>query len=87
MKSSTDGKLTTFMQPSGYANGMRFDRTGHLSPRADEKNEMWTIDVATKKATVLFRTTTASCSTGRTTSGCSRRPGRIYFTDPFYQRK
>ena len=29
-KYDTDGKLTTFMQPSGYANGMSFDGKGHL---------------------------------------------------------
>src|SRR5207244_4125964 len=49
MKYDTAGVLTTFMQPSGYANGMTFDNQGHLIACADEKNEMWSIDVATKK--------------------------------------
>ena len=51
MKYDTAGTLTTFMQPSGYANGMTFDGKGHLIAAADEKNEMWSIDIATKKAT------------------------------------
>jgi hypothetical protein len=37
------------MQPSGYANGMTHDWKGHLLAAADEKNEMWSIDVATKR--------------------------------------
>ena len=36
------------------ANGMCFDGQGHLIACADEKNELWSIDVATKKVTVLF---------------------------------
>ena len=56
MEYDTAGKLTTFMQPSGYANGMTFDEHGQLIACADEKNEMWSIDPATKKVTVLFNT-------------------------------
>ena len=54
MKYDTAGKLSTYMQPSGYANGMTFDEKGNLIACADEKNEMWSNDVASKKATPLF---------------------------------
>ena len=84
----TTGKLTTFLQPSGYANGMTFDPDGHLIAAADEKNEMWSIDVATKKATVLF----GGAYEGRLLNGpndvwVDPQTRRIYFTDPYYQRK
>jgi len=38
-----DGKLSTFLQPSGRANGMFMDHKGNLLVCADEKNELWSI--------------------------------------------
>jgi gluconolactonase len=82
------GKLTTFMQPSGYANGMTFDPDGHLIAAADEKNEMWSIDVATKKSTVLFGGSyEGTLLNGPNDVWVNPRTRRIYFTDPYYQRK
>src|SRR5687768_17264713 len=46
---STDGKLSTFMQPCGRSNGLCFDKQGRLWACADEKNELWRIDVKTKE--------------------------------------
>src|SRR5262249_13946927 len=43
MKWSTDGKLSTFLQPAGRANGMYFDAKGNLIACADEKTELWSI--------------------------------------------
>ena len=43
MKWSVDGKLSTFMQPAGRANGMFFDAQGNLIACADEKTELWSI--------------------------------------------
>src|SRR5512140_3852770 len=43
MKWSTEGDLTTFMQPSGRSNGLAFDKDGNLWSCADEKNELWKI--------------------------------------------
>jgi gluconolactonase len=54
LKWSVDGKLTTFMQPCGRANGLSFDREGQLWACADEKNELWRIDPA-GKATVVVK--------------------------------
>ena len=43
MKWSVDGKLSTFLEPSGRANGMNFDPHGNLIACADEKTEVWRI--------------------------------------------
>ncbi|RPJ84057.1 MAG: SMP-30/gluconolactonase/LRE family protein, partial [Acidobacteria bacterium] len=54
MKWSTDGQLSTFMQPAGRANGMFFDRKGNLLACADEKTELWSI-APDDKITVLAK--------------------------------
>src|SRR5215472_4390162 len=41
MKWSLDGKLSTFLEPAGRANGMYFDPQGNLLACADEKTELW----------------------------------------------
>jgi gluconolactonase len=87
MKYDTAGVLTTFMQPSGYTNGMTFDNQGHLIAAADEKNEMWSIDVATKKVTVLFNTYEGKLLNGPNDVWVHPTTSRIYFTDPYYQRR
>jgi gluconolactonase len=87
MKYDTSGVLTTFMQPSGYANGMTFDNAGHLIACADEKNEMWSIDVATKTVTVLFSKYEGKLLNGPNDVWVHPTTGRIYFTDPYYQRR
>src|SRR5689334_12317053 len=87
MEYDRTGRLTTFMQPSGYANGMTFDENGQLIACADEKNEMWSIDPATKKATVLFNTYEGKLLNGPNDVWVQPRTGRIYFTDPYYARK
>src|ERR1041385_553208 len=43
MKWSVDGKLSTFMQPAGRANGMYFSKSGYLVACADEHTELWAI--------------------------------------------
>jgi gluconolactonase len=87
MKYDTAGHLTTFMQPSGYANGMTFDNEGHLIAAADEKNEMWSIDVATKTPTVLFSRYDGKLLNGPNDVWVSPTSGLVYFTDPYYPRK
>jgi gluconolactonase len=44
LKWSVEGKLSTWMQPCGRANGLSFDQEGFLWACADEKNELWRID-------------------------------------------
>src|SRR5580698_8598037 len=52
MEWSAAGKLSTFLQPSGYANGMYFDAKGNLIACADEHNALWSI-APDKSVTVL----------------------------------
>jgi hypothetical protein len=54
MKWSTDGQITTFLQPCGRANGLYFDHKGNLLACADEKNALWSISPS-KQVTVLVK--------------------------------
>ena len=84
LKWSTDGKLSTFMQPCGRANGLSFDKEGQLWACADEKNEMWRIDPAGKPTVVVKN------YQGKLLNGPNdvwiRPSGGLYFTDPYYKR-
>ena len=51
--SVAEKKLSVFMHPSGYANGMSFDSKGNLIACADERNELWSISI-TKTETVPY---------------------------------
>jgi len=79
-----DGKISTFMSPSGRANGMYFDSKGNLIACADEKNQLWSIS-PDGKVTVLV-----SNYNGKLLNGPNdvwvHPNGSIYFTDPFYKR-
>jgi gluconolactonase len=82
---STDGKLSTFLQPAGRANGLCFDAKGDLWACADGKNELWRIQPADKKVEVVLK-----AYDGRIFNGPNdlwfRPDGGLYFTDPYYQR-
>jgi hypothetical protein len=43
LKWSTDGTLSTSLQPCGRSNGLCFDDKGNLWACADEKNEQWIV--------------------------------------------
>ena len=81
----TDGKLTTFMQPCGRSNGLCFDNKGRLLACADEKNELWSIDPATKHVTVLVKAYNGKLLNGPNDVWV-HPDGSIYFTDPLYKR-
>ena len=85
LKWSTDGKLTTFLSPCGRSNGLCFDKDGTLWACADAQNELWKIDVKTKKKTVVVK-----AHGGKLLNGPNdvwvRPDGGAYFTDPFYKR-
>src|SRR6266576_6373710 len=55
LKWSVDGKLSTFLEPAGRSNGLCFDQQGRLWACADEKNELWRIDVATGEHNVMAK--------------------------------
>lgn len=81
----TDGKLSTFMQPAGRANGMYFDRRGNLIACADERNELWSI-APDGKVRVLVKDYQGKLLNGPNDVWVHPRGG-IYFTDPYYQRQ
>ena len=82
---STDGKLSTFLEPCGRSNGLCFDKEGRLWACADEKNELWRIDVKTKEKTVLVKEHDGKLLNGPNDIWV-RPDGGAYFTDPFYKR-
>ena len=51
-KYDIEGKLSLFMDKTGRANGMYFDKSGRLIACADDQNELWAID-SKKKVTIL----------------------------------
>jgi gluconolactonase len=81
---TTGGKLSTFLQPSGHANGMMFDADGNLIACADEHNELWSI-APDKKVTVLIRNFQGKYLNGPNDVWVAP-DGAMYITDPFYQR-
>jgi gluconolactonase len=81
---SVDGKLSTFMSPCGRSNGLYFDKDGNLIACADEKNELWLIDMKTNHKVLLDN------YKGKLLNAPNdlwiTPKGDIYFTDPFYKR-
>jgi gluconolactonase len=84
MEWSTDGKLSTFLQPSGYANGMYFDAHGNLIACADEHNELWSI-TPDKKITVRLKNFDGKYLNGPNDVWVAPNGG-MFITDPFYKR-
>ena len=85
MEWSADGKLSTFLQPSGYANGMHFDANGNLIACADEHNELWSI-APDKTVTVLVTNYQGKYLNGPNDVWVAPN-GAMFITDPFYRRK
>ncbi len=79
------GKVETFLQPSGRANGLYVEKSGYLLSCADEKGELQRINVETRNAEVLL-----DAFDGKLFNGPNdvwpHPGGGIYFTDPFYKR-
>jgi gluconolactonase len=82
---TTAGKLETFMDGCGRSNGLCFDAAGKLWACADEKNELWRIDVKTKEKTVVVKEYNGKLLNGPNDVWV-RPDGGVYFTDPFYKR-
>jgi gluconolactonase len=81
---SVQGKLPTFLQPAGRANGMSFDPRGQLIACADDKTALWSI-APNGQVTVIL-----SEYKGKPLNGPNdvwvRPDGALYLTDPFYDR-
>lgn len=86
LKYDLQGELTTFLQPSGYSNGLSFDNGGKLLAAADEKNELWSIDVETKSATTLVSSYKDTLLNAPNDLWVHPQDGSVYFTDPWYPR-
>ncbi|MCX8108495.1 MAG: SMP-30/gluconolactonase/LRE family protein [Verrucomicrobiae bacterium] len=84
LKWSLEGRLATFMEPAGRANGMCFDPKGNLIACADEKTELWSI-APDLRVTVLAREFHGKMLNGPNDVWV-RPDGGLYFTDPFYKR-
>ncbi len=84
LKWSVDGKLSTFLQPCGRANGLFFDSRGNILACADENNQLWSIDPA-GKVTVLVKDYQGKLLNGPNDVWLRPDDG-LYFTDPWYKR-
>jgi Gluconolactonase len=84
MEWSVEGKLSTFMQPCGRANGLCFDQQGNLWACADEKNELWKI-APDRKVTVVLKDYEGKLFNGPNDVWLMKS-GALYFTDPYYKR-
>ncbi|WP_316793973.1 SMP-30/gluconolactonase/LRE family protein [Pedobacter frigoris] len=83
-KYGIDGKLSVFMEKSGRANGLHFDRSGNLLVCADEQNQLWSIG-KNGKIKVLITDLDGKKLNGPNDLWVDKKGG-IYFTDPYYQR-
>src|SRR5215208_2703562 len=79
------GKLETFMEGCGRSNGLCFDKDGNLWACADEKNELWKINVKTKEKTVVVKDHAGKLLNGPNDIWV-RDDGSLFFSDPFYRR-
>ena len=77
-------KITVYMEPAGRSNGLYFDNTGNLLACADEKFELWKIDV-NKNIEVLIDNYKDQKLNGPNDLWIDEKGG-VYFTDPYYQR-
>ena len=77
-------KLSVFMDGAGRSNGMYFDKKGNLISCADENEQLWSI-APDKKVTVLVKDYKGKLLNGPNDVFVTSK-GKIYFTDPYYQR-
>ena len=84
LKWSVEGKLSTFLQPAGRANGMYFDAQGNLIACADEKTALWSIKPDGQHTVIT--NAFADKSLNGPNDVYVLASGALYFTDPFYKR-
>lgn len=81
---AADNSVSDWMKPSGRSNGLYFDHDGNLLSCADNKNELWRIDME-KNVTVLVDNFEQK-KLGGPNDLWVDPDGGIYFTDPLYDR-
>ena len=79
-----DEKVTLFMEKTGRANGLYFDRQGNLLSCSDMDNEIWSITMD-KNHTILVTDFERKNLNGPNDLWVHPN-GNIYFTDPLYKR-
>jgi len=84
LKWTVDGKITTFLSPSGRSNGLCVDHHGDILACADEHNRLWRID-KDGKSTVVVKDYQGKLLDGPN-DVWERPDGGVYFTDPYYKR-
>lgn len=84
LKWSTNRELSVFLDNSGRANGLYFDKKGNLISCSDMDNELWSIDMKGKHK-VLVTDFDQKKLNGPNDVWVHPKSG-IYFTDPFYKR-
>ena len=84
MKWSVDGELSVFLEKTGRANGLYFDKEGNLLACSDLENEIRSFDEKGEPAVLL------TAYNGKKLNGPNdlwvRPDGGIYLTDPLYVR-
>lgn len=83
-KWSTEGELSVFMENTGRANGLYFDRNGKLLSCSDMDNELWSIGEDVNHV-VLVTDFEGKKLNGPNDLWIAPNEG-IYFTDPLYKR-
>lgn len=76
--------VSDYMKPAGRSNGLYIDNEGAILAAADEKNELWKINL-NKEVMVLLDDFENKLFNGPNDLWLDAKGG-IYFTDPFYKR-
>jgi gluconolactonase len=84
--SVAERKLSVFMHPAGYANGMSFDARGDLIACADERNELWSISI-TVTETVPYPAPLNPAVGEKPRSGSVTLPAHTVIMDGHYHGK
>jgi gluconolactonase len=81
---SIEGKLSVFLEESGRANGLYFDKNGNLLSCSDLDNELWSIDSRGKHKVLI--TDFENKKLNGPNDLWVHPKGGIYLTDPLYPR-
>lgn len=81
---AANNSLNIFKKPAGRANGLYFDNEGYLLAAADDKNELWRINLNGEVDTLITGFQDKKLN-GPNDLWVDNKGG-IYFTDPYYQR-
>jgi len=87
---AADNKISIFMEPTNYSNGMCLDNDGNLIACADGKNELWKISIPDKKVTVLLKDYQGKLLNGPNdvfVIPAGPLKGDMYITDPLFARR